>query len=74
MAGSGVKSWNIQEIHDSTGISVFHATGKIGVTESGMKYRKETVSMGLPSLSEYELWESDEQELRACAETVHSWG
>lgn len=73
MAGCGVKSWNIQEIHDDTGIRVFHATGKTGAIDSGMKYRKESVSMGLPSLSEYEIWETDEQELRACAEIVHSF-
>lgn len=39
-----------------------------------MRYRKEGVSMGLPSLSEYELWLTDEAEFRACAETVHALG
>jgi len=42
--------------------------------DSGMRYRKEGVSMGLPSLSEYELWLTDEAEFRACAETVHALG
>ena len=37
-----------------------------------MIYRKDTVSMGLPSLSEYQLWRTDEREFRACAEIVHS--
>lgn len=73
MAGCGVKKWNIQEIHDYTGIKVFHTTGKVGAIDSGMKYRKETVAMGLPSLSEYEIWETDEQEFRECAEIVHAF-
>ena len=74
MAGCGVKKWNIQEIHDKTGIVVFHTTGRKGVLDSGMRYRKQTVAMGLPSLSEYELWQTDEEEFRACAQIVlHSF-
>ena len=73
MAGCGVKKWNIQEIHDHTGIVVFHTTGRKGVLDSGMKYRKSTVAMGLPSLSEYEIWQTDEQEFRECAEIVHAF-
>lgn len=73
MAGCGVKKWNIQELHDYTGIKVFHTTGRVGWVDSGMKYRKESVSMGLPSLSEYDIWMTDEDEFRACAEVVHSF-
>ena len=74
MAGCGVKKWNIQEVHDHTGIVVFHTTGRKGALDSGMKYRKSTVAMGLPTLSEYEIWETDEQEFRECAQIVHSFG
>lgn len=74
MAGSGVKSGNIREIHRRTGIRTFHTTGRRGPVDSGMLYRKEGVSMGLPSLSEYELWRTDEEEFRACAQIVHSLG
>lgn len=73
MAGCGVKKRNIQPIHDYTGINVFHTTGRKGPADSGMVYRKSGVSMGLPYLSEYELWQTDEQEFRACAQIVHSW-
>ena len=73
MAGCGVKKWNIQEIHDHTGIVVFHTTGRKGALDSGMKYRKSTVAMGLPTLSEYEIWQTDEQEFRECAEIVHAF-
>ena len=49
-------------------------TATKGSVDSGMRYRKEGVSMGLPSLSEYELWLTDEAEFRACAEAVHALG
>jgi len=71
MAGSGVKQNNIREIYEKTGIRTYHTTGRRGFTDSGMVYRKREVSMGLPSLSEYELWRTDEEEFRSCAETVH---
>ena len=70
MAGCGVKKGNIQMIHDYTGINVFHATAR-KTLDSGMVYRKESVSMGLPSLSEYELWRTDEEEFSLCARIVH---
>ena len=73
MAGCGVKKWNIQEIHDRAGLVVFHTTGRKDALDSGMRYRKQTVAMGLPSLSEYEIWQTDEGEFRACAEIVHSF-
>lgn len=71
MAGSGVKSGNIQSLHDQTGIVTFHASARKGGLDSGMRYRKQEVSMGLPSLSEYEIWQTDEGEVRACAGIVH---
>lgn len=74
MAGSGVRKDNIRAIYEKTGIRVFHTTGRRGGVDSGMVYRKEGVSMGLPSLSEYEIWRTDEEEFRACARTVHALG
>ena len=71
MAGCGVRWDNIRELHERTGVRVFHTSGRRGPVDSGMVYRKPTVSMGLPSLPEYELWRTDEEEFRACAEIVH---
>ena len=71
MAGCGVRKENIRDIHARTGVHIFHTSGRRGPVDSGMVYRKATVSMGLPSLPEYELWRTDEAEFRACAETVH---
>ena len=72
MAGSGVKKENIRTIYEKTGILAYHTTARRGATDSGMVYRKEGVSMGLPSLSEYELWRTDPEEFRICAETAHT--
>lgn len=71
MAGCGVRAGNIREIHARTGVHIFHTSGRRGPIDSGMVYRKATVSMGLPSLPEYELWRTDEEEFRTCAEIVH---
>lgn len=51
-----------------------YASARRGVVESGICCRKEGVSMGLPSLSEHELWRTDEDEFRACAGIVHARG
>ena len=71
MAGSGVRKEQIRTLYDTAGIRVFHTTGRKGPLDSGMVYRKQGVSMGLPSLSEYELWQTDEAEFRECARIVH---
>lgn len=71
MAGCGVKKENIRAIYDGAGITSFHTTGRRAPLDSGMVYRKEGVSMGLPSLSEYEVWRTDPEEFRLCAEIVH---
>ena len=72
MAGCGVNRENIVSLYEQTGIRIFHTTGRKGPVDSGMRYRRQGVSMGLPSLSEYELWRTDEEEFRACAQIVHS--
>ncbi len=72
MAGCGVRRENIWAIYDWTGVRAFHTTGRRGPLDSGMVYRKPGVSMGLPSLSEYELWRTDEREFEACARIVHT--
>ena len=71
MAGCGVKKENIRAIFDGAGITSFHTTGRGAPLDSGMVYRQAGVSMGLPSLSEYEVWRTDPEEFRSCAEIVH---
>ena len=48
-----------------------HTTGRRAPLDSGMTYRKSTVSMGLPTLSEYEVWQTDPEEFARCAAIVH---
>ncbi len=72
MAGAGVNRTNIRLLHEYAGVTSFHTSARRGAADSGMRYRKKGVSMGLPSLSEYEIWRTDEEEFRACAQIVHS--
>ena len=74
MAGCGVRRENIRAIHERAGVWAFHTTGRSAPLESGMRYRKPGVSMGLPSLSEYELWRTDQEEFAECARIVHGLG
>lgn len=62
-AGSGVNAEVIREVHKKTGAAAFHMSGK-KTLDSAMTYRKEGVNMGLPSLSEFEVWRTDEEEIR----------
>lgn len=62
MAGAGVNAAAITPIYEQTGITNYHMTGKM-VLDSNMKYRKENVNMGLPSLSEFDIYRTDEQEI-----------
>ena len=68
----GVKSGTIPDLFQATGIRVFHTSARREALDSGMLYRKDSVSMGLPSLSEYEIWRTSEDEVRACAQIVHA--
>ena len=70
MAGSGVNEENIAEIHKQTGVRSFHLSGKKNV-ESGMVYRNERVSMGLPGFSEYMVIRTDREQVRKAADVCH---
>lgn len=66
MAGAGVSPENIPLLCQKTGITEYHMSGK-KIVESGMKYRKEGVSMGLPSFSEYQLFRTDKNQVEKAA-------
>lgn len=68
LAGAGIDAGAIRELAPYTGITSFHMSGKVTL-ESSMEYRKEGVNMGLPSLSEFEIWRTDEEKIR-CARAV----
>lgn len=68
-AGSGVNAEKIQTLYVQTGLHAYHMSGK-KIIDSEMKYRKEGVSMGLPSMSEYEIWRTEETLVREAKEIL----
>ena len=62
LAGAGINAHAVEILLEQTDLTAFHMSGK-RVLNSGMAYRNPAVSMGLPGLSEYELW----QPIRKCA-------
>ena len=64
MAGAGMNAQNIKFMLNTTSITSFHMSGK-KVLESNMQYHNPNVNMGLPTLSEYEIIQTDVQEVRA---------
>ncbi len=69
MAGAGIGAGAIRELYEKTGITSYHMSGK-KVLESAMEYRNPRVNMGLPQLSEYEIWQTDEEAVRLAKETL----
>ena len=49
----------------------FHLSGK-AVLPSGMVYRNERVSMGLPGISEFQVWRTEEETIRRAAEVLEA--
>lgn len=72
MAGAGIGAAVIEKLIPVTGGSSYHMSGKITL-DSPMKYRKEDVSMGLPSLSEYEIWQTSEKHVRDAVEVLSNY-
>lgn len=70
--GSGVNAAVIREIYPKTGATAFHMSGK-KTLDSEMKYRKEGVNMGLPSLSEFEVWRTDETAIREARQVLNQF-
>ena len=62
LIGAGVNAEAIKKVFEITGGKNYHMSGK-KVIDSKMIYRKKEVNMGLPSLSEYDIWETSEEEI-----------
>lgn len=73
MAGGGVNSAAIRQLKAMTGIRLFHMSGKVS-GESRMQYKNPSVNMGLPGISEYEIWRTSEDEIRHAKEALLSTG
>lgn len=64
LAGAGIHEKAVEILLRQTGLTAFHMSGK-AVKDSGMIYRNPAVSMGLPGMSEYEIWQTDPESVRA---------
>ena len=65
LIGAGVKASVISEfLQKVPGSCAFHMSGKTEI-ESGMRFRREGVPMGLPGLDEWHIQQTDEEAVRA---------
>lgn len=62
LVGSGVNAEVIKEFLYESKAYAFHMSGKKTLT-SGMIYKNEKVSMGLPMMSEYEVWQTSSEKI-----------
>lgn len=69
MAGAGISAQTIAQLIPVTGGTSYHMSGKVTL-DSPMRYRKTEVSMGLPSLSEYEIWQTSEGIVKEAKEVL----
>ena len=63
LVGGGVDASVLPVLAEKTKAKAFHMSGKVSI-ESEMQYRKQEVSMGVASVSEYEIWRTSEKRIR----------
>ena len=63
LVGGGVDASVLPVLAEKTKAKAYHMSGKISM-ESEMRYRKQDVSMGIASVSEYEIWRTSEKSVR----------
>ena len=70
LIGGGVSAGTIRDLRGlCPAARSFHLSGK-KVLDSGMRYRNPAVSMGLPGISEFQVWRTDEEAIRAAARAL----
>lgn len=69
LVGAGVSPANIPALAAETGAKSFHLSGK-QVLDSRMIFRREGVPMGLPGFSEFDLWQTCEDTIRAARQAL----
>ena len=68
LAGAGIGPSVIRELAEYTGVRSFHMSGK-KVLDSRMEFRREGVPMGIPGFSEFEIWQTDAEQVRKAVES-----
>ena len=70
LVGAGVSAKMIEDFRrEYPDAHAFHLSGK-SVLDSGMTYRNEEVSMGLPGISEFQVWRTAEESIRQAKEAL----
>ena len=70
LIGGGVNAGVIRDFRRAFPLArAFHLSGK-QVLDSGMTWRNEQVNMGLPGISEFQVWRTDEGAIRAAAQVL----
>lgn len=64
LAGAGINAKAVKILLAETDLTAFHMSGK-KIVNSQMRYRNPEVSMGLPGMSEYDIWQTDPENVRA---------
>ncbi len=64
MAGAGIQESSVRILREKTNLTAFHMSGKC-IKNSKMQFRNPNVFMGLPGMSEYEIWETDSNAVSA---------
>jgi copper homeostasis protein len=71
LAGGGVNAEVIKKLYSITGCTSYHMSGKC-ILPSKMQYRNPNVNMGFSSLSEYEIYQTDESKICAARQALNS--
>ena len=70
LVGAGVSAKMIEDFRrEYPDAHAFHLSGK-SILDSGMTYRNEEVSMGLPGISEFQVWRTAEESIRQAKEAL----
>lgn len=69
LVAGGVNAEVIDQLQPYTKAVSFHMSGKVTL-DSRMEYRTDRVHMGLPSLSEYDIFRTDEENVRKAKEVL----
>lgn len=69
MAGAGIDKSAVRILLDETSLTAFHMSGK-KILKSGMLFRNPHISMGIPGMNEYEIWQTDATEIAAVRELL----
>ena len=70
LVGAGVTPANLPALAAETGAHAFHMSGT-PVLDSRMTFRREGVPMGLPGFSEFEVWQTSEETIRAARRVLN---